>query len=566
MKKICNTLLASLLVFVLTGSATLYAQLSHRDTLIGWRHFEYSLDQSNGMDSYSTTNIVEETYTGIVLENEYVRMVVLPEFGARVLSFYYKPTGQEQLYLNPVGTPYGMGDGNFYYDWLMVMGGVFPTFPEPEHGKTWFLPWDWEFTEISADKISLQMQLQDSIDFPSHPGKFNNGVSMIKCISTVTLERGKNSFDLEHRLVNTRPQTTPFEYWTCATFAPGSSPGNTFTPANSEIIAPIDHVYLKDDWWSWMGHAEEPAPGMGVHVFEYKNLALYENWEDMGIAYAHPGIEAPYYGVINHENEAGVFRVSDNANITPGMKFWTWGAQQGLNADPEDFYETARPYIELWSGISTQFFEDAYMAGNEEINWTETYLPTLGMESISGMNRKASMLLDHLNDDGEHFLIKAFTTNPASSYRIKARLEGMSSIVLLDEDFFSDALEPESHILYLSDLDIPDGDYILNASIMDLEGETLLESSRAVTVPLPPQGLPKMELPDIRVYRLSDQLCKIEFEDNSSKILHVFSTDGRLVLNPIQGAKDAVIRVDRPGIYIIRIREAGMTYSLKLPF
>jgi len=518
------------------------------------------------MDSYSTSNIVEGEYPGIVLENEYVRLVVMPGFGARVLSFYYKPTGREQFYLNPVGTPYGMGDGNFYYDWLMVMGGVFPTFPEPEHGKTWFLPWDWEFTEVSEDRISLKMQIQDNIDYPSHPGKFNNGVTMINCITTVTLERGKSSFDMQHRLVNTKPQTTTFEYWTCATLAPGSVPGNTYTPANSEIITPIDHVYLKDDWWSWMGNAEDAAPGMGSHVFEYKNLAFYENWEDMGIAYAHPGVEAPYYGVINHENEAGVFRVSENAEVTQGMKFWTWGADQGLNADPEDFYENARPYIELWSGISTQFFQDAQLAANEEISWTETYLPTQGMEAITGMNRRASVMLDHRNDGEEEFLVRAFTTRPDSMYRITLTLEGLSSMELLDESFISETLEPESHSLYLSDFNVPDGDYMLNAHITDMNGESILESSLPVTVPMPTQGIQKMEVPDIRVYRLSGKRSKIEFEDDRPKILHVFSTNGQLVIDPVQGHKEAFIQVDRQGIYIVRVQEEDRTYSFKLPF
>ncbi len=29
-----------------------------------------------------------------------------------------------------------MKAGNFYYDWLMVYGGIFPTFPDPEHGRS----------------------------------------------------------------------------------------------------------------------------------------------------------------------------------------------------------------------------------------------------------------------------------------------------------------------------------------------------------------------------------------------------------------------------------------------
>ena len=80
---------------------------------------------------------------------------MLPEYGARVISFYYKPTGHEYLYQSECGSPYGIGDGNFYYDWLMVYGGIFPTFPEPEHGKTWFLPWEYAVIENTDDLVTV---------------------------------------------------------------------------------------------------------------------------------------------------------------------------------------------------------------------------------------------------------------------------------------------------------------------------------------------------------------------------------------------------------------------------
>ena len=71
---------------------------------------------------------VEQTYKSWVLENEYLRVSLVPEMGGRILSIYYKPTGHEELYQNPVGVPYQIDTGIFYYDWLMVYGGIFPTF------------------------------------------------------------------------------------------------------------------------------------------------------------------------------------------------------------------------------------------------------------------------------------------------------------------------------------------------------------------------------------------------------------------------------------------------------
>jgi len=544
----------------------IHAQVTYRDTTLFWHHFDYTLDEYNGMESYNTLSIVEDSYPGLVMENEYVRLVILPELGARIISFYYKPTNHEQFYLNPVGTPYGMGEGNFYYDWLMVMGGVFPTFPEPEHGKTWFLPWQWEITENSGERITLKMQLQDTINYPNHPGKFNNGITEIQCITTVSLQEGKTCFELTHTIQNTKSETIPFEYWTCTTLAPGSETGNTFTPANAEIIAPLDYVYLKDDWWMWMANAENPASGQGDHVFEYENLAFYENWEDMGIAYAYPFMEANYYGVINHKNGEGVFRVSDNANITTGMKFWTWGAEQGLNADPENFYHQARPYIELWSGLSNQFFEDTYLSPEETITWTETYLPTVTMDSITFVNENGAIFLDHKNDNIERFITNIFNTTPGAEYDLSVSLNGLSVINLYDGHYISDEKNAKQYSFNVNDFIINDGDYILTSKVYNLEGQNVIEASIPVTIPFSPDGIVASNISKPKVLRVSKYECKIEFDEPAQRNVALFTINGQLIQEQIVGDNTASIQVNKSGLYIVRIVEGDRFYSLKIIF
>ncbi len=104
-----------------------------------WSTVKYATSEENGLidGSLDKNTIVDRKFKARVLENRYLKVVLLPEFGGRILSIIYKPTGHEQLYRTEVGVPYGMGEGNFYYDWLMVYGGIFPTFPDAEHGRTW---------------------------------------------------------------------------------------------------------------------------------------------------------------------------------------------------------------------------------------------------------------------------------------------------------------------------------------------------------------------------------------------------------------------------------------------
>ncbi len=104
-----------------------------------------------------------------MLENRYLKVTLLPEFGGRILSIIYKPTGHEQLYRTAVGVPYGIKAGNFYYDWLMVYGGIFPTFPDAEHGRSWLKPWDFKVVTQSDAEVTVSMSFKYNFAYSAAP-------------------------------------------------------------------------------------------------------------------------------------------------------------------------------------------------------------------------------------------------------------------------------------------------------------------------------------------------------------------------------------------------------------
>ena len=167
-----------------------------------------------------------------------IKATILPEFGGRIISLIYKPTGHEQLYQNPLGVPYLVGSGIFYYDWLMIYGGIFPTFPEPEHGKTWFLPWEFEIVEESDAQVTVRMSFTDDIDSPIAPSQYDVGMTGIAVNFYVTLSAGRSALDTRIELTNPNDEDVRFEYWTNVGLAPGSEPGNTRATETAEIIAP----------------------------------------------------------------------------------------------------------------------------------------------------------------------------------------------------------------------------------------------------------------------------------------------------------------------------------------
>jgi hypothetical protein len=407
------------------------------DSTVTFRHFDYKLNPDNTMKSYDSLSIIPTVFKTKVIENIYLKVTLLPDFGGRILSIIYKPTGHEELYQNPIGTPYGMKGGSFYYDWLMVYGGIFPTFPEPEHGKTWCLPWETKIATQTADQISVEMKFTDNIaPVTAVPKKFNKGKTDMTCIETVSVFKDKPYVKLNIKLINNHDKALNYEYWTCTTLTPGSESGKTLSPANSEMVVPIQQIEVKDDWWPWMGVAEDEL--VDNHVFGYKKLAIFGNWKDMGIAYAHPGMEKEWWGVINHENEEGIFRIANNKQFTPGLKFWTWGYKQGTEADIEHFGNSARAYIELWAGNSHEFFANAKMAAGGQKSWDEYYIPTVGIPKVTFANLNAFLYLDTGYDKAKKeyiFNAKTFTTHPGEKMTLVLRLTGIKIYDLGTNDF-----------------------------------------------------------------------------------------------------------------------------------
>src|SRR6266508_4606518 len=174
---------------VVNAAALASDGVSLSESTISWSTVNYAADAENGFVSGSLDkkSIVDRTFKTHVLENRYLKVTLVPEFGGRILSIIYKPTGHEQLYRNEVGVPYGMTAGVFYYDWLMVYGGIFPTFPDAEPGRTWLKPWDFKVVKESAGEVTVSMSLKDDFQYAAAPSKFR-GSTGIEATYYVTLK------------------------------------------------------------------------------------------------------------------------------------------------------------------------------------------------------------------------------------------------------------------------------------------------------------------------------------------------------------------------------------------
>jgi uncharacterized protein DUF5107 len=416
------------------AASPLSDSVSLSESTITWDTVDYATDAENGFVSGSLDKkiIVAHTFKAYLLENRYLKVTLVPGFGGRILSIIYKPTGHEELYRTEVGVPYGMTSGTFYYDWLMVYGGIFPTFPDAEHGKTWLKPWDFKVLKESAGDVTVSMSLKDDFAYAAAPRRFRRGSTGIEATTYVTLKAGRAALDSRVVLKNPQDTAIDYEYWTCTTLAPGSDPTNPRTTAGAEIIAPI-RAYSTPEWSASLADGDETL-AQGQRRFE--RLRYFRNWPTMGIAYAAPDMQGGnFWGVINHDNEEGIIRIADNS-LTPGLKMWTWGFPSFTNeTNAREDPNPLRPYVELWAGASDQFFHSASFPALGEVTIPETYSPTVGMSNVTHANEN---ILINLSADASGVRLQFFSLEPATPLRVTLK---RGDAVLFDDVVNADANE-----------------------------------------------------------------------------------------------------------------------------
>jgi hypothetical protein len=439
-------------------------QVSLRESTILWSTVKYATTAEGGFvaGSLDDKTITDLHFKSYVLENRYLKITLVPAFGARILSMIYKPTGHEQLYRTEVGVPFGIKQGIFYYDWMMVYGGIFPTLPDAEHGKTWLRPWNFNVVKEAAEEVTVSMSLKDDFAYSGAPSRFRPGSTGIEAIIYVTLKAGRAAIDVRTVLKNPSNRTIDYEYWTCTTLAPGSDAQHPKATGGAEIIAPIE-TYRTPAWWKSLSDGDSKV---GPNKSRFEKLRFFKNWPTMGIAYAEPDMQGGnFWGVINHDNNEGIIRIADN-RITPGLKMWTWGFSSSTRGgDPRQSPSEQQPYVELWAGVSDEFFHSATFPALGEVSIREIYSPTVGMSNVTQANEN---ILVNLSATGSEAKLEFFSTEPAERLHVTLRRG--------DVLFFSDDINADSENGNHVSAAIPAGssDKPIKLTIMTAEGKELI--------------------------------------------------------------------------------------------
>jgi hypothetical protein len=133
----------------------------------------------------------------VVVENEHLRLTVLPELGAKIYDIVHKGSGNSVLWHNPRIRPRKVPFGSRFDD--VYSGGwdeIFPSDAEsvvgierfPEMGETWPLEWDYDMAQ-GRDSVALTTEVMT----PISPVKFRR---------RLTLKGGESRFVCDYEIRN----------------------------------------------------------------------------------------------------------------------------------------------------------------------------------------------------------------------------------------------------------------------------------------------------------------------------------------------------------------------------
>jgi len=329
----------------------------------------------------------DKIYKAVFLENEYIKIMILPELGGRVQMAYDKIKQRHFIYYNQVIKPALVG---LTGPW--ISGGIEFNWPQ-HHRPSTFLPIDHTIENNSDGSVTVWVSENEKM--------FHQ-----KGMAGFTLHPGKAYLEIKGKLYNPTPVPQTFLWWANPAVAVNEHYQTVFPP---DVHAVFDHgkrdvstfpiatgTYYKIDY------------SEGVDISNYKNIPVPTSY--MAI-----NSEFNFVGGYENDTQAGVLHVASH-HISPGKKQWTWGNGDFGKAWDRNLTDEDGPYIELMAGVFTDNQPDfSWMQPYEEKTFTQYFLPYREL----GVVKNASQdLLLNLDKVGDKAILKVFATSLQKNARI----------------------------------------------------------------------------------------------------------------------------------------------------
>ena len=306
-------------------------------------------------------------YDAVTLENEYVRLVLLPELGGRIYIAQDKKNGNyDFFYRNDVIKPALVGLAG---PW--VSGGVEFNWPQ-HHRPATFMPTDVEIEKGKDGSVTVWMSDHDPL-------------TRMRGTHGICLKPGSCLVELKARLFNRTPFTQTFLWWANVA-ARVHDQYESFFPPDVEYVA--DHAVR-----AMSSFPEALQKYYGVDYGQRtgaNNLCWYKNIP-VPTSYMICATKYDFFGGYDHAAQGGFVHVADR-HIAPGKKQWTWGNHPFGYAWDRELTDDSGPYIELMAGVYTDNQPDfTYLMPYETKTFSQYWWPYQKIGVPQNANRDAAV-------------------------------------------------------------------------------------------------------------------------------------------------------------------------------
>ena len=335
----------------------------------------------------------DKEYDAVYLENEYLRVMILPQLGGRIQRAQDKTNDYDFVYYNQVIKPALVG---LTGPW--ISGGIEFNWPQ-HHRPTTFLPVD--YCTGTGEDGSAYVLLHDVDQMYGTKG-----------LTKIALYPGKAYIEITGQLYNRTSLPQTFLWWANPAVAVNDDTQSIFPP---DVHAVMDHG--KRDVSRFpiaTGEYNKKDYSEGVDISHYKNIPVPTSYMAEKSKY-------DFVGGYDYGREAGILHVADH-HVSPGKKQWTWGCGDFGKAWDRNLTDEDGPYVELMTGMYTDNQPDfTWLKPFEEKVFRQYFMPYKGVGQVKNASKEAAVGLSV--EDGQ---IKAavYVTQAHDDLRVRLDYEG----------------------------------------------------------------------------------------------------------------------------------------------
>ena len=308
------------------------------------------------MQTGITGEKADQTYKAVVLENDFVRVIVLPELGGRVYAAHDKTNGDfDFIYHNHVIKPSLVALRGAW-----ISGGIEWNFPTRGHTTNTFSPVAHKIVE-DADDGSVTCFVGTT-----------EWVRRMKWAVAITVFPDRSCF--RTRILLDNPTLTDNRAYFWANAAAHAWPDTRV------VFPPADHTF------AGMRRNPEPWP-----VNQGRDVSWYRN-----TPFAHDyfcGVPGDFHGSYNYDRDCGTVHTASRYESL-GQKFWTWGTAPSGTIWEDLLTDDDGQYIEVQSGRLPTQGDTWLFEPHMHEQWDEFWYPVKAMQGLVKANRHAAVNLE----------------------------------------------------------------------------------------------------------------------------------------------------------------------------